>query len=350
MSRSRKKQKPSSKKPAVTANSQTDQLALSPLHEQIEALKTDQQWFLKQIKRKRTEFTNLVEQMQEISRQMFQQCAPIVQQIMERDREIHQLFAEVFKKRKMGKQSKKKVQRIYESLQGDGIISPQGEADEDEEERNSFADNFSEADSDREQQQSPKPTGDPPANQRKIRETFLRLASHFHPDKVTDSETQSRYTEIMQEVNQAYQEGDFAKLLEIERKQHEKEAISVGNDEESSTEKRRLQLIRENELLKEQYEEIKEELRYLRRTPEGQAVSDYRRATKEGFDPIADVVEEAESQLEAITTIRDFVRDFRDKKITIQEFLEGPDLGISITEEDLEAILEEMFEVEFFRG
>jgi len=353
MSRSRK-QKSAKKKP--TANSQTNELALSPLQEQIEALKQDQQWFLKQIKRKRTEFENLVEQMQEISRQMFQQCAPVVQKMMERDREIHQLFAEVFEKRKMGKKSTKKVRKIYESLQRDGIISP--EPSEADAETNAFADSFSEdfseessdGETHQKDQETPTPTDDPPANQRKIRETFLRLASHFHPDKVTDSETQTEYTAIMQEMNKAYQEGNFAKLLEIERRHDEKEAIAVADDDESSSEKRRLKLTRENELLKEQYEEIKEELRYLRRTPEGQAVTDYRRATKEGFDPITDVVEEAESQLETITTIRDFVRDFRDKKITIQDFLEGPDLGITITEEDLEAMLEEMFEVEFFRG
>lgn len=353
MSRSRQ-QKSSKKKPTASANSQTKELALSPLQEQIDVLKRDQQWFLKQIKRKRTEFENLVEQMQEISRQMFQQCAPIVQKMMERDREIHQLFAEVFEKRGMGKQSTKKVRRVYESLQRDGIISPEP-SEAEAEEANAFADHFSEdfseESSDRETyQETSTPTDDPPANQRKIRETFLRLASHFHPDKVTDSETQTQYTAIMQEVNKAYQEGDFAKLLEIERRQHEKEAISVADDGESSSEKQRLKLTRENELLKEQYEEIKQELRYLRRTPEGQAVTDYRRATKEGFDPIGDVVEEAESQLETITTIRDFVRDFRDKKITIQDFLKGPDLGITITEEDLEAMLEEMFEVEFFRG
>ncbi len=339
MSRSRK-QKAAKRKSQV---SETNQLALSPLYEQIETLKQDQQWLLKQIKRKRTEFSNLVEQMQEISRQMFQKCAPIVQKMMERDREIHELFAEVFAKRKMGKTNKKKVRKVYESLQQNGMISSEKEREDSD-----FSEQVSEEYS-AENSQS-KPTDDPPANQRKLRETFLRLASHFHPDKVTDEETQTEYTAIMQEINKAYQEGDFAKLLEIERRQHEKEAISVANDDESSSEKQRLRLIRENELLKEQYEEIKQELRYLRRTPEGKAVTDYRRATKEGFDPITDVVEEAESQLETITTIRDFVRDFRDKKITIQEFLEGPDLGFNLTEEDLEAILEEMFEIEIFRG
>jgi len=291
-----------------------------------------------------------VEQMQDISREMFQRCRPVVEKMMERDREIHQLFQEIFTKRKFGKKSRKQIQSVYESLQRDGIISP-----EEDEKANSFAEPFAESFADTEpnteeqtqETNQPSEISDPPANQRKIRDIFLRLASRFHPDKVTDSETQDQYTAIMQEVNQAYQQGDFAKLLEIERKQHDVATLELNEDQESSAEKQRSQLTRENELLAQQYEEIKQELRYLRRTPEGAVVTDYRRATKEGFDPITDVVEEAEEQLEVITEIRDFVRDFRDKKMTIQQFLRGPDLGKTLTPEDLEAILGEMFEIEF---
>jgi len=331
---------------------QAQSLALSAIHEQIAALKKDQQWFLKQIQRKRTELKNLVEQMQDISREMFQRCRPVVEEMMERDREIHQLFQEIFTKRKFGKKSRKQIQSVYESLQEDGIISPD---EEDDEEANSFSDPFAEAfanpepsaEDEKQETYQQREMSDPPANQRKIRDIFLRLASRFHPDKVTDSETQDQYTAIMQEVNQAYQQGDFAKLLEIERKQHEVATLELNEDQESSAEKQRSQLTRENELLAQQYEEIKQELRYLRRTPEGAVVTDYRRATKEGIDPITDVVAEAEEQLKVITEIRDFVRDFRDKKMTIQQFLRGPDLGTTLTPEDLEAILGEMFEIEF---
>ncbi len=340
---SRSRQSPSSKK-------QAESLALSAIHEQIAALKKDQQWFLKQIQRKRTELKNLVEQMQEISLEMFQRCRPVVEKMMERDREIHQLFHEILKRRKLGKKSRKQIKEVYETLQEEGIISP-----EEDETVNSFSEEFADAFSQAEtsseegsQEASQRSAvSDPPANQRKIRDIFLRLASRFHPDKVTDSETQEQYTAIMQEVNQAYQQGDFAKLLEIERKQHDTATMSDQEEGETSTEKERSQLTRENELLAQQYEEIKQELRYLRRTPEGEAVTDYRRATREGVDPINDVVEEAEAQLKAITEMRDFVRDFRDKKMSIQDFLRGPDLGQSMTPEDLEAILSEMFDIEF---
>ncbi|AFZ45038.1 heat shock protein DnaJ domain protein [Halothece sp. PCC 7418] len=343
MSRSRK---------SKSSQPKSQSLALSEVHDQIAALKKDQQWFLKQIKRKRTELKNLVNQMQEIAQEMFQRSRPIMEKMMERDREIHQLFQEIFTKRKFGKKSRKKIQSVYESLQSDGLISSPGEDDETNPFSEEFAEEFAQAkegfQEETQDSNQPKEMSDPPANQRKMRDIFLRLASRFHPDKVTDSETQEQYTAIMQEVNEAYQTGDFAKLLEIESKQHDLTEFAANNDQESNAEKQRSKLMRENELLAQQYEEIKQELRYLRQTPEGSAVTDYRRATKEGVDPIADVVAEGEKQLEFMTEIRDFVRDFRDQKMTIQDFMRGPDLGTAITVEDLEAILDEMFEVEFY--
>lgn len=148
----------------------------------------------------------------------------------------------------------------------------------------------------------------------------------------------------MQEVNEAYQQGDFAKLLELERQQHNEEIIVGSKNNESSLEKQRSQLIHENDILKQQYEEIKRELRYLRRTPEGTIVTDYRRATKEGVDPIAEMVEQAQTQLEVITEIRDSVRDFQDQKITVEKFLAGPDPKDHLTLNEMERILQKILE------
>lgn len=351
MTRSRKP-KNTKQKATVADSSQPQTLALSSLHEEVEALKQDQQWFCKQIKRKRTELKNLVDQLEEISREMFQRCSPVVQEMMERDREIHHLFSEVFTKRKLGKKSKKKIQNIYDSLQMDGIISPQTDEEEGDLFSNHFDEDFSQTENQdqetqqyQQQEEVSQPAADKAPNQRNIRETFLRLATRFHPDKVSDSETQNQYTAIMQEVNEAYQQGDFAKLLEIERQQHNEEIIVGSKNNESSLEKQRSQLIRENEVLKQQYEEIKQELRYLRRTPEGTIVTDYRRAAKEGIDPIAEMVEQAQTQLEVLTEIRDFVRDFRDKKITVEQFLAGPDSEANLTRDEIEVILQEMLEL-----
>lgn len=321
----------SSKQPSAS------NLAKSSLHEQIEALKQDQQWLLKQIKRKRTELTNFVNQLQEISRQVFSRCSPVFQKIMERDQEIHRLFAEISKNRKIGKKDRKKIQEIYKGLKMEGIISPHYQK-----ESKGFASYQKQEVSEEKREETPaQSTSEPPPNQGEIRETFLRLANRFHPDKVSDQESQEQYTAIMQEVNEAYRDGDFAKLLEIERKQHNEDLISVAQNQENSLEKQRDRITHDNNLLREQYEEIKQELRYLRNTSEGEIVTEYRRATKAGIDPLQEVVEEAEMELEAITEIRDFVRDFREKKMTLEEFLEGPNSKEFIDPEEVALTMEE---------
>lgn len=59
---------------------------------------------------------------------------------------------------------------------------------------------------------------------------------------------------------------------------------------------------------------------------------------------MAALTRELEEQVKPIESIRDFVKDFRDKKITISEFLKGP--GGSVKEEEiLEMMLEELLGV-----
>jgi predicted DNA-binding transcriptional regulator YafY len=83
----------------------------------------------------------------------------------------------------------------------------------------------------------------------------------------------------------------------------------------------------------------------VKRTPEGSMVSDFRRAVKENIDPIEMVVKSAERELKIMEEIRNFARDFRDKKITLQQFLSGPDAFKEDREETLEEFLEEMLGV-----
>ena len=45
-------------------------------------------------------------------------------------------------------------------------------------------------------------------------------------------------------------------------------------------------------------------------------VKEYRAAKKQGLDAVAEMVSELKSQLQSLENIRNFVRDFRDKKIT----------------------------------
>jgi hypothetical protein len=144
----------------------------------------------------------------------------------------------------------------------------------------------------------------------------------------------------MKSINQAYQEGDLARLLEIEQLQQVGEVID-NNSEDDLTRKCRT-LSQQNEILLTQYENLKRELRSAKNTPEGAMVSDSRKAAKKGIDSMAIMVETIDNQINVVSQIRDFVKDFKEQKITIKEFLSGPVNLHSLDEEIMEDILEQM--------
>ncbi|MFQ4140826.1 J domain-containing protein [Chlorogloeopsis sp. ULAP02] len=331
----------------------TTSLALSSLHIRLQELEKEHQWLLKQIKRKRTELKNFVEQMRALATEIFHRGSPSFTKMSEIDQEIHTLFDEILTNRKFGKQTKKNIEKIYFNLQIAGLISPKSTQNELEEELDELFENkdseneffnFSGEES-HQNQQTQKQLESPAASRtdesRKVRQTFLRLAEIFHPDKVTDSETQMRHTEIMKELNKAYQDGDLARLLEIEQ-QHQagKSVISDGEDDLTRIS---INLEQENEFLKTQYENLKRELRLVKNTPEGVMVSDCRKANREGIDPVAQMLEQVESEIQVISEIRDFVMDFREQNITIKEFLDGPKVLHQRNQDIMEDLLEQMF-------
>lgn len=335
-----------------TASSTTvTPLALSDLHLQLEGLEKEHQSLLKQIKKKRTELNNFVEKMRSLATEVFHRVSPNMQTMAELDAEIHALFAEILNTRKMGKQTQKNIQSLYRSLQMGGIISykPIEEEDDDDEELDElFEDNDSQENHQRRrqfweaEQDSESPTVARTDESRKIRQTFLRLAEIFHPDKVKDNETQMTHTEIMKEINKAYQDGDLARLLEIERKYEVGETID--NNSEDDLSRRCKNIEQHNQILKNQYEKLKQELRLAKNTPEGSMVADYKKAAKQGVDCIELMLETIQSQTKIVAEIRDFVQDFKDKKITIKEFLAGPESLRSMKEDMMEELLERMME------
>lgn len=344
------------RKSSPSRNNSTTTLAPSSLHIRLETLNKEHQWLLKQIKRKRTELNNFVEQMRSLATDIFHRCSPSFQKIVDIDKEIHTLFAEIFTGRKLGKQTRKDIEALYYQLQLAGIISPKKTTEEEDDEDAELDELFEDDEQEDEfwdkhhqqQNQYQSSQSEPeihPKNKsdaaRKIRQIFLSLAEIFHPDKVKDDETQMRHTEIMKEINKAYKEGDLARLLEIEQQHQVGELIDINSEDDLTRQCTRIE--QQNVILKNQYETLKEELRMVKHTPEGAMVSDCRKAAKEGIDPIEQMLAEVQSEIETITAIRNFVKEFREQKITIKEFLRGPEILRQRSRQSMEDLLEEMF-------
>ncbi|MBD2303885.1 MULTISPECIES: J domain-containing protein [Nostocales] len=327
-------------------------LALSELHLRLQFLEKEHQSILKQIKRKRTELNNFVEKSRSLATEVVHQTTSSFQKMAQIDQEIHALFETIFATRKFGKQTLKKIQAVYRQLQFAGIISIKSDTEQFQQEPNkefsSTEEDFSTQSTENSHQNQQWPAqettsfgaGARTETQQKIRSTFLRLAEIFHPDKAQDSETQKYHTQIMQEINIAYQEGDLARLLEIESRQQVGETINPNSEDDLTRKCRHLE--QQNQILHSQYENLKRELRLAKNTPEGAMVSSSRKAAKQGIDAVAGMVEAIESQIQAVSQIRDFVKDFQQQKLTIQEFLSGPVSLYSSEEELLQDILEQM--------
>ena len=338
------------RKTKTTSSTTVTPLALSDLHLQLQGLEKEHESLLKQIKKKRTELNNFVEKMRSLATEVFHKVSPNMQTMAELDAEIHALFTEILTTRKMGKQTQKNVQSLYRSLQMGGIISYKA-IDEDEEDDDEELDELFENDDSQENHQrrrqfweaegdSESPTVPRTDESRKVRQTFLRLAEIFHPDKVKDNETQMTHTEIMKEINKAYQEGDLARLLEIERKYEVGETIDNNSEDDLSRKCKNIE--QQNQILKNQYEKLKQELRLAKNTPEGTMVADYKKAAKQGIDCIELMLETIQSQTKIVAEIRDFVKDFKDKKIPIKEFLAGPQSLRSMQEDMMEELMEKI--------
>ncbi len=325
-----------------------DGLAISDLRLRLEFLERDNEKLLKQIEKKRTELNNLLDRIREIGTEVAQRSAPILQQLLELDGKIHAVFTEIFTRKKLGKQTKKNIQKIYYTLQISGLISPSAMPDDslDEPEDLDDQDDWDAEDFFGRQRQSavnfevesPQIDRD---ELKKIRQIFLKLADVFHPDKTLDDADREYRTEVMKEINQAYQAGDLAKLLAIE-KQHQMGEL-IDRDSEDDLTRRCAKIEQENEFLNSQFANLKQEIRATKNTPQGSIVAEYRKMTKAGVDPIGELVAETESQIEIIAEIHQFVIDFRDRKMTIKDFMKGPSVFQNIQQVSPEELLMELF-------
>ena len=151
----------------------------------------------------------------------------------------------------------------------------------------------------------------------------MRLADSFHPDKVTDKAEKEYRTEIMKEINLAYQDGDLARLLAIE-KQQELGAI-IDRDSSDDLTRHCAKVEAENTYLKDQLEALKQQLKLTKKTEQGEMTAAFKKIGKNGGDPIGEALREVESQIAIIEQMHQFVADFRDRRITIKEFLRGPE-------------------------
>lgn len=172
-----------------------------------------------------------------------------------------------------------------------------------------------------------------PVNQagaQSLRGLFYRLADALHPDKVQDEGDKAQRTEVMKELTQAYQAGDLARLIELERAWLlgvRGEAQREAATDTATPELRCAELENRNRALRQQLEEEKAALRALRRSPQGEFLAELRRMApgKTGaVDPLDAWLDALRQQRDGLAELLSFVRSYCDGQIDIDTFQRGP--------------------------
>lgn len=200
--------------------------------------------------------------------------------------------------------------------------------------------------------------------QKSIRKIFIRLANRFHPDKAKSKKEAEKFHKLMQTINDAYQRGDLATLLDIQSKYENKQTLleqDLGDEvaivdflegEIDKTE-------REVNLLKEQLGRLKKEIKNIRASDVGEAYKEEKRAVKYGYGGVEIQIENMQSELDQLKALRDGLKTYLETGImpeVVEAAFMAPTIDPFFMEEEIEMddllsifdeALKDMFEEEF---
>jgi hypothetical protein len=262
---------------------------------------------------------------------------PLMEQGQKVEQEVHQLFAALLTKGRLKRKEQRLVRGLYDELQRGGVLPPEPDAvDED-------VPDWHHDDPEPCSWGGPHPPPGSPdwfaAAKRpaakgasSLRDIFRRLAVAIHPDRSQTDEDRDHRTEAMKEVTRAYQDGDLARLLELENAWlAEDKAPVAGHDE---TERRCANLERTNRELKRQFRELERESRELKHSVPVLAAEELGLRGKNSAARVEGLLAEMQSSLDRLHRLRDFVRSFVEGRITFDAFLRGPDVSVSHAAEE----------------
>ena len=306
--------------------------------QRLAALLHEHRQLLSKIQQKKKECTRLLERIESALFAGRREGLPMVEELRVLDQQLHSIFAELLACQQPRK-TQKIVRAVYHHLQACGQLSPamsaEDLADEQDPESPSGAGGAAGDAEDAEDELPPEATGGTTAKRTSeqsggpsLRGLFHRLAEALHPDKVQDPQQKAERTELMKDLTQAYHAGDLARLIELERTwllaadlAQDAAAGALQGDE---LERRCGRLEATNRALRSQLDEVKKELRTLRRSPQAGFLAEMRslaRGSKR--DPVEvwlDILREQRADLRELLA---FVVSYRDGEIDIYELQRG---------------------------
>ena len=233
--------------------------------------------------------------------------------------EMHRLFGELLAQGRLSKSGRKKVSVVYQTIKESPDFEPL--------DCDPFASNPQTGSGEKAAPQpgpgasSARHAGGQPGND-SLRGLFRRLTMALHPDRVQHEGEQKRRTVIMMEVTRAYEEGDFARLIEIEQQWMTGGNVDSATHDETA---KRAALERTIKELQSQLKAVTSELRSVRASsPLRELFGNRRKRHADNQGPIDTMVATANEDLDRMRRMRDFVRAFNERKISLAQFMRGP--------------------------
>lgn len=307
-------------------------LNLHTSSERLHALLRERERMVGEVRKKQLAFETARTKLQESAMKTWETLGPLMAQFEALSREVHRLFDELLApNRKLSAAKRKKIKQIRLMLEEDEILAPLDEIDRVSGEKPDDDDEPFGAPQwpvDEPQEVSSASPRGQEAGHDSLRSLFKRLALLMHPDRATHEPDRERRTEVMKEVTKAYNDGDLARLVELEKSW----GLNAATDSNIDVEARCVELERMITELRLQAKELDREKRRLRQDEKSTMF----------FGSMDGMVEAARAGVAELEALRDFVKNFRDGKMTLEQFLAGPTREIDAHEEAIERLMESL--------
>jgi hypothetical protein len=295
----------------VAKGSAPSSLSIAEPSQRVTALRRERDRLLKQIAAKKKELSRARAKTSDALGRMGERMGPLLAQRRDLEEEVHACFAQLLSA-KGSRRQRASILLMYESLQAGGFIGYRAVSPE----TTDFA-----FDDDPPERSGGGYSAPQPGQAPTLRSLFKRLTVALHPDRVQHDDEKARRTQLMKEVTRAYEQGDLARLLELERLWCSAGAEVSAPDRETELIAALERTVRE---LKAQLRSVLDELRALRRSDEFHAAKGFRQAQDAGVDPLVEVLEETETVVQVLREVRDLALAFSAGKIAFAEFFAGP--------------------------
>jgi hypothetical protein len=288
---------------------------------QAEELLKERARLLREVQKKQSQVAQVKERAAKLADEAVARMAPVVERQARLAARLDGLFRELLSEGRLVPRARREVLRLRRLFELEGLLEPTPGVDDeddtlpaDEEPREAW-----EAPPRHASRRQPAGRGRPEVagaaqvgqERRSLRDIFRNLARAVHPDQARQEDERQRRTEVMKQVTRAYEDGDLARLVELESTWQSEQALREGGDPEL----RCRELLRLNRELLNQLREVTRQLRDAKYELN---------AAAESFAP-PELVDLAMSELDDVEAICELLVRFRDGKISVQDLVHGPE-------------------------